>query len=198
MEFRLVYDGMLLGASRSNTRSEHKHEIRRVFHKQLKRLWETAPHLRETGRVQQTMQGVAGAVASSDNIKKLSNKFRLDNYRLVPLATRELDLGCGLDILFLRYDQPGQTLLQSGDIDNRLKTLFDALRIPQDGEYCGKPLPDEDPFFCLLEDDSMISRVSVTTDVLLEPNRDVNDVRLVITARIWPLSVTIANIGFGY
>lgn len=38
MEFRLIYDGQLLGASRNNTRSEHKHDIRRVFHAQLKRL----------------------------------------------------------------------------------------------------------------------------------------------------------------
>ncbi len=144
------------------------------------------------------MQGVAGGIAASDNIGKLANKFRQGNYRLVPLATRELELGCGLDILFLRYDQPGQTLLQSGDIDNRLKTLFDALRIPQAGEYHGEPSPDEDPLFCLLEDDSMITQVSVTTDVLLEPNRDVHDARLVITTRLWPLSVTFANIGFGY
>jgi hypothetical protein len=35
-----------------------------------------------------------------------------------------------LNILFLRADIPGK-VVQSGDIDNRLKTLFDALRMPQ-------------------------------------------------------------------
>jgi hypothetical protein len=31
VEFRLIYDGDLKGASKTNTRSEHKHEIRRQF-----------------------------------------------------------------------------------------------------------------------------------------------------------------------
>jgi hypothetical protein len=35
MEFRLTYEGLLLGASRNNTRASHKHEIRRVLHHQL-------------------------------------------------------------------------------------------------------------------------------------------------------------------
>lgn len=51
-----------------------------------------------------------------------------------------------------------------GDIDNRLKTLFDALRLPnQTNELVGydNPAPDENPFFCLLEDDSLITHVSV-------------------------------------
>jgi hypothetical protein len=198
VEFRLTYDGVLLGASRNNTRSEHKHAIRRVFHAQLKRLWATAPHLKDAEHVTTTAKYPNGEVVVAGGPKYNADRFRLGKYRLVPLATRELDLVCGIDVLFLRYDQPGQTLLQSGDIDNRLKTLFDALRIPQVGESCPDPAPDEDPFFCLLEDDSMITHLSVTTDVLLEPNKDINDVRLIITTKIWPTRVTFANIGFGY
>jgi hypothetical protein len=38
MEFRLTYEGILLGASRENKRAKHKHEIRKIFHKQLRRL----------------------------------------------------------------------------------------------------------------------------------------------------------------
>jgi hypothetical protein len=64
-----------------------------------------------------------------------------------------LSLACGLDILFLRRDMPGVPLIHSGgDIDNRLKTLFDALKIP---ESCAEienytKEADEDPFFVLL------------------------------------------------
>ena len=36
MEFRLTYEGTLLGASKNNTRAKHKHEIRKIFHKQLR------------------------------------------------------------------------------------------------------------------------------------------------------------------
>ena len=40
MEFRLIYEGPLLGQS---ARSPHKWEIRRALHPQLKRLWQQQP-----------------------------------------------------------------------------------------------------------------------------------------------------------
>ena len=86
----------------------------------------------------------------------------------------------------------------TGDIDNRLKTLFDALRMPQIGEKLGDPQEGEDPFFCLLENDSLITKLTLATDLLLEPDRNVNDVRLVLTVKLWPISVTFENLGFGY
>ena|ERR1700720_2532445 len=43
MEFRLTYEGLLLGASGNNKRAKHKHEIRKVFHKQLRRIFEIHP-----------------------------------------------------------------------------------------------------------------------------------------------------------
>jgi hypothetical protein len=184
MEFRLIYDGELLGASRNDSRSQHKHEVRRVFHQQLKRLAETYPLFK--GREMTEVMLIT------------ADRFRLGNYRLLPIATGDLRLGCALDVLFLRYDQPGQTLLQSGDVDNRLKTLFDALRIPKVGEWYGEPQEGEDPFFCLLEDDSFITQLSLTTDLLLQPGCGVNDVRLVITVKLWPMELSFGNLGFGY
>src|SRR5258708_29902329 len=43
VEFRLTYEGTLLGASRNDTRAKHKHDIRKKFHKQLRRLFELHP-----------------------------------------------------------------------------------------------------------------------------------------------------------
>lgn len=197
MQFRLIYDGRLLGASRENTRAEHKHDIRRIFHKQLKRLWSVNKHLREVA--EHYPQGPDGSFRCEDNVylQFIANKFTTGDYRCVPLVTAELELACGLDILFLRYDQPGATLIQSGDIDNRLKTLFDALRRPQNKqEIFGKPTEGENPFYCLLEDDKLIDHVSVSTDLLLEPERDRNDVHLVIDVKIRTTNLTIANLGF--
>jgi hypothetical protein len=83
-------------------------------------------------------------------------------------------------------------LIRSGDLDARMKTLFDALRIPKDlAETGGQgPQDDEDPFYCLLEDDKLIADVSITTDkLLLLPKKrvpDANDVFLVITVKIKP------------
>jgi hypothetical protein len=47
LEFRLLYSGRILGASRTDTRATLKHEIRREFHPQLRRLWKINESLRE-------------------------------------------------------------------------------------------------------------------------------------------------------
>lgn len=197
MEFKLTYEGQLLGASRDNTRAKHKHDIRRKFHPQLRRLWEIAPALTQREYL------------SNENFKSertpykewLPNQFQRCGYRFCPLITDSLFLRCNLQILFLRADPPG-SIIKSGDLDNRLKTLFDALRMPKDaGELGGysTPLPDEDPFFCLLEDDRAISNLSVETATLLEPSGDhfdVNDARLVISVKLWAWRVVPNNIDF--
>lgn len=41
-----------------------------------------------------------------------------------------LQLYAELDILVLRPEAPGAVIVHSGDVDNQLKTLFDALRRP--------------------------------------------------------------------
>ena len=85
----------------------------------------------------------------------------------------------------MRRDQPGNIIESGGDLDNRIKVLFDALRLPQN---CDEVLPardgqEDDPIFVLLEDDRLIVDVKVTSDRLLTPRLDgehINDVRLVI------------------
>jgi integrase len=58
-------------------------------------------------------------------------------------------------------------LIKSGDIDGRLKTIFDALRMPKNLDETArqKPQDDEDPFFCLLEDDKLISEIRVVRTI---------------------------------
>jgi hypothetical protein len=95
----------------------------------------------------------------------------------------------------LRRDHPGNLVSYGGDIDNRLKTLFDALRMPNTcDELAGvPPEADEDPFYVLLEDDALITKVSVTTDRLLLPpvgEEHINDVQLVIVVGVNVIAVT--------
>ena len=120
-----------------------------------------------------------------------------------PIVTQENGLICALDILMLRKGPPGKSIY---DIDNRLKTIFDALRkansqesgeIAKGGERNSKD--DETPFFVLLHDDSAITHVAITSDMLLDPVRDVkaeNSVRLVIGVSIRPYDVRIDNLDF--
>lgn len=73
-------------------------------------------------------------------------------FRFAPLINKYYGWVCDLDILFLRREEAG-AIVNGGDIDNRLKVLFDGLRIPENMEEVKdeKPDADEDPFYCLLE-----------------------------------------------
>jgi hypothetical protein len=185
MEFRLVYNGRLLGASRSDPRSAHKHDIRKAFHSQLKTLWNRNPNLNgwpswEMNK-NRTMQ------------ERVAERFTVNGVGYVPLSWEGIGVACRLDILMLRPELPGQTLIRGGDIDNRLKTLFDALRIPQGSEQM-EPAEGNNPFYVLLEDDKLINHISVTTDILLD-DVDNNHVQLVITVNLWPIFHTSENMG---
>ncbi len=207
MQFRLTYEGLLLATQRDpltgqqDKRGNHKHDIRQVFHAQLKRLWDIVPHLKEGGGSGPNALVMGGAPVLPQDIASVAERHGLYGWNFVPLVTQELNLLCGLDILFLRPDRPG-VVLRSGDIDNRLKTLFDALRIPEanEGYYARGHEPDEQPFFCLLEDDKLITKVSVETDQLLQfvtSKRDMNEVRLVITITLRPYELHLGNMQFG-
>ncbi len=185
MEFRLVYNGQLLGAGRNDTRSQHKHDIRKVFHSQLKTLWGKSPNLREW---------VSWEAQNRKMHERLAAYFIFNDVGYIPLSWDGLGVACRLDILMLRPEIPGQTLIKGGDIDNRLKTLFDALRIPQAGEVAEPGANGINPFYCLLQDDKLINHISVTTDILLN-DVDRNHVQLVITVNLWPIVHTNLNMG---
>jgi len=155
MRFTLTYTGEL----KANARPQHKHDLRREFHKQLRVLWQQPPL-------------AAHNHWFTPGLRKtpIDLNRRVPPYRFVPLVSPSIFLVCELRIFLLRPEPPGAIITQGGDIDNRLKTLFDALRVPKDkGELPSQaaPAPDEDPFFCLLEDDALIIGVSVETDRLL-------------------------------
>ena len=81
-----------------------------------------------------------------------------------------------------------------GDIDNRLKTLFDALRVPgvpQEIASNTRPSSANEPHFTLLEDDALIARINVETDRLLAAP-DPSQVRLIIRVNIRASRVILA------
>ena len=223
MKFRLTYEGELRATQRDPTAEQinplasHKHAIRRAFHKQLKYLWATDPFLSRY-RIDPDNQNIGdepSAAATSmyakwappDDVLQplvevVAARHELFGYRFVPLVTRYFNLLCSLHVLFLRHDKPGGTI-HAGDIDNRIKTLIDALRLPQNQPELVKddkqPKEGEDPFFCLLEDDDRVSGFSVETDTLLNPPDGPDDnrsVKVVVTVEIRPYFATPFNLSF--
>lgn len=207
MQFRLTYEGPLRPSGNNTSYGTHKHEIRRAFHPQLKRLWETDLNLRQIGAadydhfVDPSNDWRLRTKERRTILQALADDHPLQDYRFVPLVSKELSLSCGLDILFLRYGVPGD-LLRNGDIDNRVHTLIDALQRPTHLQEIGTPYtaprPSEHPFFVLLENDALVSKLAVETDNLLEPLAggipEASDARVVITVTVRPTIATYYNL----
>lgn len=176
MQFTLTYRGLL----KSRARPTEKHSLRKYFHKQLKLLWKTYP-LSEY----------------SDWLKPLDEKNGISvlrpkhGFTFAPLVCHSMHAVAELDIKLLWPHSPGSIITGGGDIDNRLKTLFDALKVPSEPTALpngSAPDADEQPLFCLLEDDSLIARVNVDSDRLLEETNGSSEVALFIR-------VTTRNLG---
>jgi hypothetical protein len=190
LEFRLIYKGSLPAQGKGGSRVKEKHAIRRQFHPQLRELWSKQQLLR--GYTQETdltkrvyIDQNAGADEKATGLDFIAKTFTKFGYRFVPLIGSFFGIACSLDILFLRRDGPGNLIVSGGDIDNRIKVLFDGLKIPgSDAEVANDPPQSgEDPFFCLLEDDALITDVKITTDRLLTPQESeehIHDVHLVL------------------
>jgi len=147
----LQYRGPLKAASTTNKRLKDKHDIRRYFHGQLKELLVNPP-----------MDLLRYQVGGED--------FPVGKFRFKPLLSKRLTR-CELDIKWLVRGTPGRLLID-GDLDNRLKTLFDALRLPHNsGELPSgvSPPGNEKPYHVLLEDDSQITSIRVRSELLLLP-----------------------------
>jgi hypothetical protein len=185
MPFRLTYRGPL----KANGGPAHKHDLRRHFHAQLKQLWSREPLLSfGSGR---------GAFLRCQNDAPGRAIYPLDGVNYACLVTERLYLHCELEILFLRPSPPGALIGTGGDIDNRMKTLFDGLRRPLASTEvpAGSPKFAAEPFHCLLSDDALISKVAITTDQLLEPVDD-GVVHLVIGVTVVPHDLNKENFGY--
>jgi hypothetical protein len=117
-----------------------------------------------------------------------------------PLVTKRTELLGELDIIFLRQQAKGQLISEGGYIDNRLKTLLDALRVPSLAEVqtLGAGIArDDDPLYCLFQDDALITRLNVETDRLLRPTQNEHELVSVIKVLVRPSRPTVGNSDFG-
>lgn len=211
MDFFLRYRGALPACTQSKPRTVEKHQIRTYLSPQLRDIWRNVHplifYVPETNQVQEAIIENGHVVYDSGGFIKLPqkapNKFLVvpfKGWRFIPTIGRALKLACRLDIRFLRREEPG-AIVQGGDLDNRLKTLFDGLRIPL--EESQVPVAAESGSnpncYCLLEDDSLITHVSIETGRLWGPLGDQegeHDVDLTIHVTVKVREVTMDNMSF--
>ena len=201
MRFHLVYSGRLPASGNGRPKPDDVRRIRDQFHPQMKLLWNSnsaLQRLRRTAWVPRdpaSFLGVAESPLGPDwdvdryprdekDWCNLCKPIARDEKAYVPLVRESLHLSCQLNILFLRQEDPGALILQGGDLDGRIKTLFDALRMPEPQVERQYPQA-ENPLYCLLESDTLISGFEVSTGRLLTAETDrSSEVHLVIEASV--------------
>lgn len=184
MEFVLYYRGPL----RANRRPPEKHQLRKHFHAQLSQLWRQNP-----------LNGLADPLLKKPEELKPGEFSILESvgaFTFAPLVCSRLRLVTSLAVTMLRPEPPDTIVTQAGDIDNRFKTLLDALKMPSASEIPSGETPEanEEPFFCLLQDDSLITKLVVETDRLLDPSAQPSEVVLLLRVQTSKLVTIFKNI----
>src|SRR5467141_3966724 len=171
--FTLSYRGPLRADS-----IKDKQNIRLCVHDQLKMLW----------------RGFPFNEFRDHHFSDAESKKLVGDVTYLPLVRKSAHLIAELDILLLRDEVPGRIIVGGGDIDNRLKTLFDALRCPHTAEEAGSQLRAETEIYTLLEDDSLITGVRVTADRLLE-RCEPEEALLIVRVSVIPINFPVGGIG---
>jgi hypothetical protein len=118
---------------------------------------------------------------------------RVGQFEFAPLVTKKLDLVAELDVLFLRPEPPG-SVGHGGDIDNRIKTLLDSLRIPRGNELSSNDSPRWRRNSVLLLAAGRCPSYAFVNHVG-SPAEDRGHVMLVIDLHVIAAVPTMANIG---
>jgi hypothetical protein len=220
MKFTLTFDGSL-PPSANRPKNEAKWAIRKSFHPQLVDLWSSHPSLCQFERdgryfpkhggasLRQTHHLHPGPILPSAveleeaarrgaDIIDLGESINKHGAWFRPLVRESCALHCGLKILFLRKEAPGK-IYQGGDIDGRIKTLLDALTMPQHKEQVLETSTTTKfaPIYCLLEEDSLVSGLNVESERLLtDQNHAADYARLTIEVDVRVRQTMIYNQSF--
>ena len=160
MKFKLLYFGDIL--INPKKRAQHIADIRMQFHPQLKKLVEHSPW----NNLTQYMV--------PDPTKSPITTRHVGGIDWNPIITPNLKLIAELDIQMLHPEIVG---VPRSDIDNRVKTIMDGLRCPQNEHEIGANTPrDIGPIYTLLDDDHLITKLSVNTSHLLDNSMFSSDI----------------------
>jgi hypothetical protein len=151
MEFTLFYTGIIKSGNKADI--TNKNDIRVKIHEQLRTL-RNHPPLKSRNDL-------------FDKTQFPDFHTNVKGFDYFTLVSGKWNMYVELDINVL----VPHNSMSFGDIDNKLKTLFDALRPPKNEDEIPKlwtPDLTQKPLLCLLEDDELIYKVNVDTDYLLD------------------------------
>jgi hypothetical protein len=179
MKFTLTFEGNL-PTSGNKPKPEAVWRIRRTLHPQIADLFLTHPVLTEVVPDKAYFPDI--------NVK---------GFDFTPVVRRRLNMICSLNIIFLRKMEAAGLVHQGGDLDNRIKTLFDGLRMPDKGDEVPEKEVRFEPMNTLLESDGLITNFSIKADKLLDgESKSKHWVKLLIEAHVSVTRVTMGNVSF--
>jgi hypothetical protein len=159
MRFHLSFEGSLPSTGNHDPNNPRPAKLKAIWairdyvHVQLEQLFKTHPAL--SGR-----SGASRVLRHA-----LIPPIRVDDHRFFALARSNFNLKCGLKVDLLVNHQPGSVLSKQGDLDNRLKTLFDGLRVPtvtqEIKQFKTREQLEADDYICLLQDDVLITSLQI-------------------------------------
>jgi hypothetical protein len=169
MEFTLFKHGQI----KSKESPKGKHDLRIEFHYQLKKLWGLSSWDHDKNENWQKDPWKTNDL----NLWKTNNKLYKEKLKknFICLVTKDLDMYVELKVNF--YVPKGTPFR---DIDNKLKTICDALKLPDKDKQGNIPeyikyweqMDEENPLVCLLEDDELIYNINADTDYLLGSQKE--------------------------
>jgi hypothetical protein len=150
--------------------------MRDAFHAQLEHLWETHHLLQGRGSPQ------ARAAAT-----RLNTPILLHGRQFVALVRNDMPLKCELEVRMLVNHSPGSLITKAGDLDNRIKGVIDALRMPGSPDELRKRNSQPNIYACLMQDDAVITGLKVSVERYLGcPSQSAQWARLTIAVTISP------------
>jgi hypothetical protein len=162
--FTLTYSGHLPSGNK-DSKSEVKHAIRQHFSWQIYNKWQRTKALNDYLQMSPPLfEHRAGQWCKPQGEDDPNPFFRVQKcgLTLYPLVTAHNRLSCELEIWMSVWEP--SLLSPSGDIDNRIKVVFDALRLPEYDHEIPEEMRNGGTLYCLLEDDSMIRKFSVEAE----------------------------------
>ncbi len=178
MKFKLIYRGEV--KIHPKKRAQHIHDIRLQIAPQLKKLLQIPPY----SKICDFVHG--------RGVKKKNIKRTLGGIDFVPVISPSLFLLAELDVQMLHAELLGTP---RADIDNRMKTILDGLRCPQNSHEIPENAKKGDPIHVLLDDDHLVTKLSVNTSHWLNA-KNPDDLLVIITVNIRASKGTLENLDF--
>jgi hypothetical protein len=179
MDIHLTYRGRIPSKS---TSLEAVWNMRKSFHVQLAKLWGKQPF-----DILEDWEKSGFASGARNFLRQIEDQV------FVPFYSEAVGIGVQLDIKLLTGSPPQQSTISSGDLDNRIKRIIDALRAPtQRGELIQNLLP-KSRWYCVMDDGSAVKQLNASLAPYLDSD-DPSESFAFITVRTAATKVTMDNL----